>query len=44
MTLEEKVGLVTGIGDSSRCTGNTAAVPRLNIPSLCMQDGPADVV
>ncbi|CAE6464700.1 hypothetical protein ACGC1H_006033 [Rhizoctonia solani] len=43
MTLEEKVGLVTGIGDSSRCAGNTGAVSRLNIPSFCMQDGPAGV-
>ncbi|KAG8687543.1 hypothetical protein FRC11_007059 [Ceratobasidium sp. 423] len=44
LSLEEKVGIVTGIGDSlSQCAGNTGAVPRLNIPSFCMQDGPAGV-
>ncbi|KAF8755105.1 Fibronectin type III-like domain [Rhizoctonia solani] len=43
MTLEEKVNIVTGIGHLSRCAGNTGAVPRLGIPALCMQDGPAGV-
>ncbi|GAB1520969.1 hypothetical protein RhiTH_004058 [Rhizoctonia solani] len=43
MTLEEKVNIVTGIGHLSRCAGNTGAVPRLCIPALCMQDGPAGV-
>ncbi|CUA72730.1 beta-glucosidase [Rhizoctonia solani] len=43
MTLEEKVNLTTGVGTSSVCAGNTGAVPRFNIPSLCLQDGPAGV-
>ncbi|CAE6460084.1 unnamed protein product [Rhizoctonia solani] len=43
MTLEEKVAIVTGLGDSSVCAGNTGAVSRLNIPSFCMQDGPTGV-
>jgi len=41
MTLEEKVGIVTG--QPGRCAGNTKAVPRLDLPTLCFQDGPAGV-
>lgn len=42
MTLEEKIGVVSGVGDfSSRCVGNNGAVSRLGIPSICMNDGPA---
>lgn len=41
MTILEKVNLTTGTGwGSGPCVGNTGSVPRLNIPSLCLQDGP----
>lgn len=40
MTVLEKVNLTTGIGwGSGPCIGNTGSVPRLDIPSLCLQDG-----
>lgn len=44
MTIPEKVNLTTGTGwESDLCVGNTGSVPRLNIPSLCLQDGPLGV-
>ncbi|KAJ7728884.1 glycoside hydrolase family 3 protein [Mycena metata] len=44
LTLAEKIGLVTGVGQfNSRCVGNVSPVPRLGIPGLCLNDGPAGV-
>lgn len=44
MTVLEKVNLTTGIGwGSGPCIGNTGGVPRLDIPPLCLQDGPNGV-
>lgn len=38
MTVEEKVNLTRGFPGT--CVGNTGAVPRLGVPSLCFADGP----
>ncbi len=44
MTLPEKVNITTGVGWSMEmCVGNTGDVPRLNFPSLCLQDGPLGI-
>lgn len=44
MSITEKVNLTTGTGwASGPCVGNTGSVPRLGIPSLCLQDGPNGV-
>ncbi|KAJ8462076.1 hypothetical protein ONZ45_g18063 [Pleurotus djamor] len=44
MTLDQKIGLLTGVGQfNSRCVGNTHPVTssNLSIPAICFQDGPA---
>ncbi|KAF2424833.1 glycoside hydrolase family 3 protein [Tothia fuscella] len=40
----EKVGIVTGQGwQKGPCVGNTKAVSKIGLPSLCLQDGPVGV-
>ncbi|KAF9453634.1 glycoside hydrolase family 3 protein [Macrolepiota fuliginosa MF-IS2] len=46
MTESEKFGIVKGTGQLNsqrRCVGDTTPVPRLGIPSFCMNDGPAGI-
>lgn len=44
MTVPERVNLTTGTGwGTGPCFGNTGSVPRLGIPSFCLQDGPQGV-
>ncbi|KAI5778066.1 glycoside hydrolase family 3 protein [Geopyxis carbonaria] len=44
MTLLEKINITTGTGWAmGPCVGNTGPVPRLDFPSLCLQDGPLGV-
>ncbi|OAA56347.1 beta-glucosidase 1 precursor [Niveomyces insectorum RCEF 264] len=44
MTLTEKVNLTTGVGwEGEQCVGQTGAVPRLGLTSMCMQDSPVGV-
>jgi beta-glucosidase len=38
LTAEEKTLMVTGY--PGPCVGNILAIPRLNFPGLCLQDGP----
>ncbi|QBZ53512.1 hypothetical protein PoMZ_09198 [Pyricularia oryzae] len=41
MTVEEKVNVTRGY--AGLCVGNTGAVPRFNVPAICMADGPAGI-
>ncbi|KAK3991518.1 beta-glucosidase 1 [Cladorrhinum sp. PSN332] len=41
MTLSEKVNLTHG--HAGQCVGNTGAIPRLGIPSICFADGPSGI-
>ena len=44
LTKPEKIGIVTGAGwHAGACVGNTRAVARLGLPSVCLQDGPVGV-
>ncbi|OAQ82634.1 glycosyl hydrolase [Purpureocillium lilacinum] len=38
MTLEEKVSLTGGTKRNNSCSGNIAAIPRLNFPGMCLSD------
>ncbi|TPX72551.1 hypothetical protein CcCBS67573_g05777 [Chytriomyces confervae] len=44
LSVEEKVKLSTGLGWSyTQCVGNTAAIPSINFPGLCLQDSPTGI-
>ncbi|KAI8141064.1 glycoside hydrolase superfamily [Fennellomyces sp. T-0311] len=44
MSLEQKVGLATGVGwEKTLCVGNTHASENPDFPSLCLQDGPLGI-
>ncbi|KAI9491545.1 glycoside hydrolase superfamily [Zychaea mexicana] len=44
MSLEQKVGLATGMGwEKTLCVGNTYASTNPNFPSLCLQDSPLGI-
>jgi beta-glucosidase len=43
MTLADKITMVTGVGTQARYLFETAAIPRLCVPDLTMQDGPNGV-
>ncbi|KAJ9668105.1 hypothetical protein H2201_001911 [Coniosporium apollinis] len=44
LSLEQKVGIVTGVGwTKGPCVGNTSPAPSIGYPSLCLQDGPLGI-
>ncbi|KAK3369254.1 glycosyl hydrolase family 3 N terminal domain-containing protein [Lasiosphaeria ovina] len=44
LTLLEKVNLTTGVGwAAEQCVGQTGAIPRLGLRSMCMQDSPLGI-
>ena len=44
MALDQKVGMVTGMGwSSAQCVGNTYPIQDPYFPSLCLQDGPLGI-
>nr|6SZ6_A Chain A, Beta-glucosidase [Thermochaetoides thermophila] len=44
MTLLEKVNLTTGVGwEGEQCVGQTGAIPRLGLRSLCLHDSPLGI-
>lgn len=45
LSLEDKVGIVTGVGWNAGqpCVGNNEAVASIGYPSLCLQDGPLGI-
>ncbi|KZV77869.1 hypothetical protein EXIGLDRAFT_784667 [Exidia glandulosa HHB12029] len=44
MSTQDKVNLATGIGWMvGACVGNIAAIPSINFPGLCVEDGPLGV-
>ncbi|KAG2227455.1 hypothetical protein INT45_007480 [Circinella minor] len=44
MSLEQKVGLTTGVGwEKTLCVGNTYASENPDFPSLCLQDSPMGI-
>lgn len=44
MSLEEKVNITGGYGSKTTgCSGNVPAIDRVELPGMCVQDGPAGV-
>ncbi|KAJ7429190.1 glycoside hydrolase family 3 protein [Mycena latifolia] len=41
--LQDKVNIATGQGSSSRCIGNTFAIPSIGFPGFCLEDSPLGV-
>lgn len=44
LTLQNKIDVVTGVGwENGPCVGNTAAIPAIGYPELCLQDSPLGI-